>query len=51
MPDFDLKNYPDIIDLINLILRGGGIAEIKIERRTSPTVVEIKRVKRYPPKD
>lgn len=51
MPDFDLKEYPDIIETINFIIRGGGIAEIKVERRTTPTVVEIKRVKRYPPKD
>ena len=51
MPEFDLRDYPDIVETINLIIRNGGIAEIKVERRTTPTVVEIKRVKRFPPKD
>lgn len=51
MFDFDLKDYPEIIETINLIIRSGGIAEIKVERRTTPTVVEIKRTKRYPPKE
>ena len=51
MPEFDLREYPDIVETINLIIRNGGIAEIKVERRTTPTVVEIKRVKRFPPKD
>lgn len=51
MFDFDLNEHPEIIELINLILRSGGIAEVKIEKRTTPTVVEIKRAKRYPPKE
>jgi len=51
MPEFDIRDHPDIIATINLIVRGGGIAEIKVERRTVPTVVEIKRTKRFPPKE
>lgn len=51
MPEFDLREHPDIIDTINLIIKSGGIAEVKVERRMIPTVVEIKRTKRYPPKD
>jgi hypothetical protein len=49
--DFEIRDYEDILDTINLIIRSGGIAEIKIERHVQPVVVEIKRQKRFPPKD
>ena len=51
MIEFDIREYDDILETINLIVRGGGIAEVKIEKRSVPTVVEIKRTKRFPPKE
>lgn len=50
MDNFDIRNYNDILDTINVILQGKGIAELKIEKGCTPVVVEIKRQKRYPPK-
>ena len=49
--DFDIREHEDILDTINLIIRSGGIAEVKVERHVQPVVVEIKRQKRYPPKE
>ena len=49
--DFEIRDHEDILETINLIIRSGGIAEIKIERHIQPVVVEIKRQKRFPPKD
>lgn len=49
--DFEIREHEDILDTINLIIRSGGIAEVKVERHVQPVVVEIKRQKRYPPKE
>ena len=51
MAYFDIRTREDIIDCINAVLNNGGIAEIKIERHTTPVVVEIKRQKKRPPKE
>lgn len=51
MIDFDIREHEELIETINLIVRSGGIAEIKIEKRSIPTVIEIKRTKRYPLKE
>lgn len=50
MDNFDIRNYNDILDILNVILSQKGIAELKIEKGCTPVVVEIKRQKRYPPK-
>lgn len=47
---FDIRQYADIQDGINHILNNGGIAEIKLERKNIPTLVEIKRTKKIPPR-
>lgn len=49
--NFDIRTREDILDCINGVLNNGGIAEVKIERHTTPVVVEIKRQKKIPPKD
>ena len=49
--DFDIRDHNDILDTLNNIVRNDGIAEFKLERRSVPTVVEIKRTKRIPQKD
>ena len=51
MDNFDIRDHNGIIETINSILQGKGIAEIKIEKGQTPVVVEIKRQKKYPPKD
>lgn len=51
MENFDIRDHNGIIETINEILRSKGIAEIKIERGSTPVVVEIKRQKRFPPKN
>ena len=48
--NFEIRDHKDILDTLNAILRNEGIAELKLERHTTPTVVEIKRTKRIPPK-
>lgn len=50
MAYFDIRDREDILDCINNVLNNGGIAEVKIERHTTPVVVEIKRTKKIPPK-
>ena len=47
---FDIRRHADIMDGINHILNNGGIAEVKLERRNIPTLVEIKRTKKIPPR-
>lgn len=49
--DFEIREHNDILDTLNAILRNEGIAELKMERHIIPTVVEIKRTKRIPPKE
>ena len=49
--NFDIRKRDDILDCINNVLNNGGIAEVKIERQSTPVVVEIKRTKKLPPKD
>jgi len=51
MENFDIRNHSGIVETINEILSSKGIAEIKIEKGTVPVVVEIKRQKRFPPKE
>ena len=48
--DFDIRRHPDIMDGINHILNNGGIAEVKLERKSIATLVEIKRTKKIPPR-
>lgn len=47
---FDIRKHADIEEGINHILNNGGIAEIKLERKNIPTLVEIKRTKKIPPR-
>lgn len=49
--NFDIRTREDILDCINNVLNNGGICEVKIERHTTPVVVEIKRTKKIPPKE
>ena len=51
MANFDIRTREDMLDCVNNVLNNGGIAEIKIERHTTPVVVEIKRQKKIPPKE
>lgn len=46
---FEIRDHDDILDTLNVILQNEGIAEVKIERHTTPVVVEIRRTKRIPP--
>lgn len=39
----DIKDHPQIMDAINTIVSNGGIAEIKLEKGKTITVVEIVR--------
>ena len=48
---FNIRDHADLEDGINHILNNGGIAEIKLERKNIPTLVEIKRTKKIPPRD
>lgn len=48
---FDIRQYADLMNGINNILNNGGIAEVKLERKNVPTLVEIKRSKKIPPKN
>ena len=45
----DIRRCPEVIEMINAILRDGDIAEVKRER-SGIAVVRIKRKLEYPPK-
>ena len=47
---FDIREHSEACEMINSILGNGKIAEVKVERQTVLTVVEIERRKRIPPK-
>lgn len=46
---FEIRKHEDILDMIDTELNNGGIVELKLEKRTIPTLVAIKRTKRIPP--
>ena len=39
----DIRNYPQAVEAINAVVSNGGIAEIKVEKNQTLTVVEIVR--------
>jgi hypothetical protein len=49
MKEFDIRDRQDILDMINAVLSRQGIIELKIERGSVPTAVEIKRKRVIPP--
>ena len=46
--NFDIRNFSEVCETINAIINNGKIAEVKVERQNTLTVVEIERKKRIP---
>lgn len=47
---FDIRQHEDVCEMLNSIINAGKIAEIKVEKQSILTVVEIERRKRIPPR-